>query len=502
MKKKLLSVLLCVSMLTAMITGCGKDQPPGNEGSSEQSSESSAVQEESKEEAEESEEGLKVEAAVVTTSGYEINTDLDLETEVTLDIVGPALFQNENETTDLVSGLVKPGYSVIADRWNELYPNVKLNFNICPWSDWQSSITTACLDGNADVIMHGATMIDLTEDLAPYIEADSGYRDKIYVLATRRTTEKPSEWKVSGISGYTAPWVVWVDVEKFKAMGVELPSDDWTIEEFMDIAQRMTGKNPDTGEDIWGMQMYSSGGGNLFFNYMLFAYIHGAQTFVYGDTLADCQVNFDSPEAIQAFQTIADLAQCESPEVREGVAVSGTLGGTNNWAMIMKNTPIADYLQIKELGLTDKYKIYNAPVISTGEYKGIPSPYFGDENLAMYKDSDAKEWVWEFIKFMTTDEVATQWIVDNLIYPNNKEAIDAVMEIIDERTADVMNRAMSTMPENFNGSTNDNFNNVSFGSVTANLTTAVDDVINGRQTAEEAAEFMQGTVEEFLSISQ
>nr|WP_305135185.1 hypothetical protein [uncultured Acetatifactor sp.] len=78
----------------------------------------------------------------------------------------------------------------------------------------------------------------------------------------------------------------------------------------------------------------------------------------------------------------------------------------------------------------------------------------------------------------------------------------AVMEIIDERTADVMNRAMSTMPENFNGSTNDNFNNVSFGSVTANLTTAVDDVINGRQTAEEAAEFMQGTVEEFLSISQ
>ena len=116
MKKKLLSVLLCVSMLTAMITGCGKDQPPGNEGSSEQSSESSAVQEESKEEAEESEEGLKVEAAVVTTSGYEINTDLDLETEVTLDIVGPALFQNENETTDLVSGLVKPGYSVIADR--------------------------------------------------------------------------------------------------------------------------------------------------------------------------------------------------------------------------------------------------------------------------------------------------------------------------------------------------------------------------------------------------
>ena len=120
----------------------------------------------------------------------------------------------------------------------------------------------------------------------------------------------------------------------------------------------------------------------------------------------------------------------------------------------------------------------------------------------MYKDSDAKEWVWEFIKFMTTDEVATQWIVDNLIYPNNKEAIDAVMEIIDERTADVMNRAMSTMPENFNGSTNDNFNNVSFGSVTANLTTAVDDVINGRQTAEEAAEFMQGTVEEFLSISQ
>lgn len=497
MKKKLLGILLSVAMVGTLLGGCG-----GSAGGDGNGSQGEAAEAESTPAAEPAEteaaEPVKVESAQVSTGGYQINTGLDLETPVELDITGPGMFQNEEETTNLVTGVTVPGYNVIAERWSELYPNVKLNFNITPWDDWQSAITTACLDGNADIIMHGATMVDMTEDLRPWLDKEPEYEDQLYALASRRTSDNPGVYKVSGISIYTAPVCVWVDKEKFEHFGVDLPEDGWTIEEFKEIAEKMTGTDPVTGEEVYGILLPFSGTGNLFFNHMLMAYVHGAQIFEYGDTLKDCKVNYTSEESVQAFQTIADLAQFESPEAKEGAAVSLSLDGKNNWAMLPTNNTVNDYLLLKSLGLEDKYAIYNLPVIEKGPYAGNPSPYFGDINIAMYKDSDQKEWVWEFIKFLTTDEVATQWVVDQLVYPNNKNAIDAVREMLDERTLEVMSHAMATMPENFNGSTNDNFNNVSFGPVTNNLITAVDDVINGRATAEEAAQFMQDIVDEYL----
>ena len=493
--KKTVSILLSVATALAMLTGCGGTAENGT--SAEASVPATAETEEEKAEQVET---LDIETAQVTGVGYQVNTELDQSQEITLDIVGPGLFEyGEDGAADLATGLYRPGYGEIAERWNELYPNVKLNFNICPWSDWQSSITTACLDGSADIIMHGATMTDLTEDLEPYLEAEPEYRDQLYALATRRLTETPNVWKVSGISVYTAPIVVWIDKEKFEHFGVELPEDGWTIEEFTEIAASLTGTVPVTGEEVYGVQLPFSGGSNLWVNHMLMAYIYGAEIYQYGDTMQDCTVNYTSEESIQAFQALIDLAQYESPEAKEGGTVSSTLDGNINWAMIATNNPVSDYLLIKTTGLEDRYVAYNLPVIKKGEYEGAPAPYYGDANIAMYKDSDAKEWVWEFIKFMTTDEVATQWVVDQLVYPNNKNAVEAVETLLDERTLEVVKYAMDNMPENFNCATNENFNNVSFGPVTNNTITAVDDVLNGRATAEEAAQFMQDSVNEYLS---
>lgn len=440
--------------------------------------------------------------AFADEGGYQINTDLDLETEITLDIVGPGLFEHGEEgTTDLVSGLFIPGWNAIEERWNELYPNVKLNFNICPWSDWQASITTACLDGQADIIMHGASLPDLTEDLGPYLEADPDFTSQIMALASRRTAEHPSEYKVSGISVYTAPIIMWLDTEKFEHFGVDLPADDWTIDDLIDIASKLTGTDPVTGEECYGIKLPFTGQGNIFFNHMWFAYGTGAKIFNYGDTMADSSVDYTSEQSVKAFQIIADLAQYESPESKEGVAITDTIDGSNDWAMWGTNFAISSVLEMKAAGIEEgRYVAYNMPVISEGEHAGKPMPYFGDINIAMYNQSDAKEWVWEFIKFMNTDDVALQWVADQLVYPNNIKAAEKLESILDERTLSCYEYAMANLPdENFNGSTNDNFNNVSFGPVTATLTTAVDDVINGRITAEEAAQTMQDTVDEYLA---
>lgn len=437
----------------------------------------------------------------VDTSGYQKNTELDLETPVTLDIYGPGLFAavGEDGVTDLTSGIFKPGYSEIITRWNELYPNVTLKIEGCSWDSWQSSITTACLSGDIDVIMHGATMTDLTLDLASYLKADPDYADSIYATASRRTTDNPSQYKVSGISLTLSPAVVWLDTQIFKDYGVDLPSDDWTYDDVLEIAAQLTGTDPVTGTQTYGLQMFAAGTANLWFNYTQTANALGAKVFTYGATLADCTVNYMSDESVAAFQLIADMAQFASPSSKEDVSVSAALNGTNDWAMLFNEGPIASYFEMKAAGLDGRYVAVNLPVVTEGDNAGNPTPHSGDNNMAVYKDSDAADWAWEFIKFMTTDETATQWVVDTLNYPNNVDGKAYVEELIGDELTSVMDKAFSTLPDNYNNATNDVFNNVSFGSVTNTQITAVDNVINGYMTAQEAAQSMQDYVDEYLN---
>lgn len=494
MKKKM-SWLVSVILLVAMLSGCGGSDSEGTTAGNDEGSGQEAVETVMGE----AEDSYKMEADV-TTSGYQVNESLDLEEKVTLNVFGPGVFAvGEEGVTDLTSNIFKPGYNEIIERWNEFYPNVTLDIEVASWDSWQSAITTACLSGEIDVIMHGATMTDLTEDLAPYLEADPEYYDQIYATASRRTTEHPDEYKVSGISVTLSPALVYLDTEIFEHYGVELPDSDWTYNDVISLAEQLTGTDPVTGKQTYGLQMFAAGSSNLWFNHVQTAQSLGAKIYEYGPTLADCKVDYMTPESIGGFQLIADMSPYCSPGSKEGIAVSSTLNGENDWAMLFMDVPISGYFEMQTAGLEGRYVPINMPVCTAGEYEGIPTPYAGDNNIAIYKDSKNKEWAWEFIKFMTTDEVATQWIASNLSVPNNKDGKQYVQELVGEELSQVIDYSLNSLPEYYNNATNDVFNNVSFGSTTNMQITAVDNVINGTMTAEEAAQSMQDYVDEYMS---
>lgn len=431
-------------------------------------------------------------------AAYEVNPDL-ANSETTLTVFGPGAFTSGSEdTTDLISGRTKPGYHVVVERWNELYPNVKLDIQEQPWDSWQTAITTACLSGDVDVIMHGATMTELTEDLTPYLEADPDYRNQINALASRRTADNPGQWKVSGISLTVSPMVVWLDTQIFADYGVDLPTEDWTFADLEVLAEKLTGTDPVTGNQTYGLQMDAMGENNLWFNYVLVANTYGAEVFTYGETLGDCVVNYLSDESIAAFETLQRLAAFVSPEAKEGLAVSTSLDGTNNWAMWF-NEGTSPYFEMEANGMLGRYVAINCPICTAGQYEGKPSPHAGDNNMAIYKDAKDKELAWEFIKFMTTDEAMVQWVADQGSLPNNKEGFDAVSALIDKQYASAYFVCLNNIPDNYNNATNSVMNNVAFGATTANLITAVSNVIQGFSTPEEAAQLMQNGVDEYLA---
>lgn len=442
--------------------------------------------------------------AAEEATGYQVNEELAAGEGATLNLYGPGVFTDTGAdgAIDLISGVEKPGYNKLIERWNELYPNCEVVIDAIPWDSWQTNITTACMSGDVDIIIHGATMVDLTEDLAPYIEKEPGYLDQIYQTASRMTSDDMTAFKVSGISITVSPAGVWLDKQKFEDYGVELPTAEWTYDDMLALAEKLTGTDPVSGEETYGIQYYAAGENNLWFNHVWWANSLGADIFTYNTNVSDAVVNYTCEESVKAFQMVADLAQYASPEVREGVGVTKVFDGTNTWAMLMNEGISGDWANIVAAGMEDRYVLLPLPRATQGRYEGVPTPHAGDGNLAIYKDSPDKEWAWEFIKFMTTDEVAVQWIADARAIPNNAHGMAYVSDMFSEQVISSLEVALSNMPENYNNATNYAFNNVSFGPTTNNLITAVDNVINGTMTAEEAAQFMQDGVEEYLASAE
>ncbi len=62
--------------------------------------------------------------------------------------------------------------------------------------------------------------------------------------------------------------------------------------------------------------------------------------------------------------------------------------------------------------MEDKFVFWNMPAIEAGEYKGKPSASMGSNNVAICKTSENKEWAWEFLKFISTDETVSKWVSD------------------------------------------------------------------------------------------
>lgn len=460
MKKKIISSILCAGMAAGLLAGYGN---------------------------------ISAEAA-----------ELDENEEITLRLMGPGLLgsQGESGALDMVTGLETPGYNVIIDRWEELHPNVKLEIENAPWDSWQSAVQAAVLSGEVDVVLHGATLTALVEPLDEYLAADPEYADSIYTTETRRTTDinDLTVPTTTGIPYTLSPMLCYLDKDIFEHYGVDLPDENWTWSDMLSLAEQMTGTDPVTGEQTYGVQIDSmDSANNAFFTFQMIASAYDAQVFTYGKTVEESAVDYTSDKALSVFQMIKDLGEYCSPAVREGVNIAYQLTEDNDTAIRYSQDVFKHFNEAQVGGVEDKFVFMSMPVIGEGEHAGSPSSFKGCNNMAICKTSEHKDWAWEFIKFMTTDPVAVQWVIDCGQIPNVPEGLDTVREIMGDK-ADAISRTLEAMPNEFSNSTTAYYNNISFGPVTATLGSVTLDLVKGTISAEDAAQTMQNTVEEFLAV--
>lgn len=438
-------------------------------------------------------------AAPAETAAAEADNGLDPNEKVTLHLYGTANFIDvgPDGMIDLVSGVEMPGYNELIAKWNEKYPNVEIVVETCPWDNWITSIQTAVLSGGVDIILHGATLTELCEPLDPYLERDSEYSDMLFAKENRRYGDL-SKTMVSGIQYVIEPSIAYIDTEILEHYGVEVPGNDWTWDDLIEIAQKCTGTDPVTGKQTYGVQLCYTDTQNIFQNYYQLAMAYGTEIIEYGATAADSTVSFDDPTLPVIFEKIAALAECCAPNVREGANVVHDLTAENNTAIRWRTLAYDQYRKAVAAGIEDRFAFVALPVIEAGPNAGAQSTYFGSYNMAIANNSQNKEWAWEFIKWMTTDPDAVEWTMATGGIPNCDYGMELLEEKMGEKASAPM-QVLKTLPDGFCNTTNAWYDNVNFGTLSTSLVTVLKDLVYGTTTPTEALAAWESATNEHLA---
>ncbi len=478
MNKRLLALLLTLAMVLALCA-CGQQAAPATETETAPAEASEA----------EATEAAETEAAAPAAE----------EEKVTLRLYGTANFIDvgPDGMTDLVSGVEMPGYNELIARWNELHPNVEIQVETCPWDSWTTSIQTAVLAGGVDIILHGASLTELCEPLDDYLANDPEYASKIFATENKRYGEL-DKTMVAGIQYVIEPSIAYIDTEILDHYGVEVPDSSWTWDDLIEIAEKCTGTDPVTGEQTYGAQLCYTNNQNIFQNYYQLAMACDAAPITYGATAAESTIDVTGPKMVDIFTKIQRLAACCAPNVREGVNVNMDIGADNNVAIRWRTLAYDQYRKAVAAGVEDRYAFVALPVIEEGDAAGAQSTYFGSYNMAICNTSEHKDWAWEFIKFMTTDEKAVEWTIATGGIPNCEYGMTLLREKMGEK-AEAPITVLNTLPDGYCNTTNVNYDNVNFGTFSTELVTILKDLVYGTTTPEDAINTWQASIDEYMS---
>ena len=485
MKKRVTAVMMAGVMAASMLAGC----------STENSSETTAAVPETTAEA------VSSDAAETETAGEsagEGNTELS----GTLKMYGPGLFAEvgQDGTMDMITGVEKPGYQVVMDRWKELYPNVELEIEAIPWDNWKAALQTAAISGDVDILLHGASLGPVVEPLQPYLDQDPELEDQLTMLTLRRNAELAplNEVVPYGITVTLNPVMVVINKTIFEDYGVEIPDyKTWTLDDLMEAAKATTGTDPKTGKQTYGISPIKAS--DAFKNYIWVSRAMNNEIFEWGDSIATSKMNFVSDKTAEVLDYIAEFNNYASPDYVEGLDLSSAWTEDHNIAMVVVENPYNVYNTLKANGLDDQYMLAALPQIEEGPYAGVTSSHFGDWHISICKNSQNKELAWEFLKFMVTDEVVQQWILDTYNIPVNKEANARMGEYMSADFAEPIQYVINTCPAGFSCSENECYDSGNFGTFMNDLATVINEMYTGNMDHTEAMEYVQKNVDDYLS---
>lgn len=285
----------------------------------------------------------------------------------------------------------KASHEKVAAEYMKLHPNVKFEYFFAPWDDYFTKLKTLWAGGDPKAIpdvlflwptpSYAATGV--LENLQPYIEK-SGYDLKDYwpyLLDSARYNGA-----VYGLPRDLEAHALYYNKKLFDAAGVSYPTDEWTWDDLLAAAQKLTVKE---GDRVTQYALGMEGG-----KWPL--WVGQAGGMVLDDLTNPSKCTLDTPEAMKGLQFFYDLMD-------KGYAMrSATLsqqGGdqamfeTGQVAMIIQNSSRVSAFNANN---NLDYDVAAVPVMPGGQRWNIN----GGAAWVMSAKSDNKEAAWEFLEWL------------------------------------------------------------------------------------------------------
>lgn len=376
MKKTMALILTVVLVMTTFLVGCGSKDKSTTKGDT-------------------------------TASGKDAAQEKQWSGTIKVQMIGGE-FKME-DSTDAVSGKKTKGVHVLKEEFERTHPGATVEFILMGWDSYQQKTQAMLMSGEADVYqVPGIASLasqDLLEPLAPYIEKDKFDLDMYIdgqIDGWKAMGSEDKDLEIYGMPVLGDTRVIVYDKKLFDDWGVEYLSESPTIDEIMEKAKKMTGKNPVTGEQNYGAYFRGKYAADLGLN---IAESLGG-TWGSGFRWKDMQVNFNSQEMIDGVQYLVDVLQYAPSGILSDQGNELFLTENNNIAMHLRHSP--NFLKpIYSTGLGDRY---DAALLFINEEEGMGQSFSGSP-YSIGKTSKNKDLAWEYLKF-TGSEFYQQYLWD------------------------------------------------------------------------------------------
>lgn len=314
------------------------------------------------------------------------DTSIDEEGRVVLTWMAP---------TDLNRNL----YIELVEEFEARNPDIRIHINWIPSSQYQMKLKTLIAAGSPpDLFYCGdvwiAYYLPFLYDLTEFVERD---RDEIalddFYPALLEGCQQDDRY-------YFLPrWfnvsLLYYNLTLFDEAGVDYPTPDWTWDDYLEAAKRLTRRNERGAVEVWGTNTVPYWWGE----WLILVRQSGGRLF--NEDITRCTL--DTPEAIRGMQFYSDKIHKHQVSPRPGHGpdlgfASGRMamefgGHTGQW-------PIFNSIE----GLEWDIEILpEGPVTRSGGELSL-------EALGVSRDIRHPEEAWEFVKFMSTPESIRRYV--------------------------------------------------------------------------------------------
>ncbi|MBW7455222.1 extracellular solute-binding protein, partial [Paenibacillus sepulcri] len=284
------------------------------------------------------------------------------------------------------------------------YPNIKLEIYQIPWENAKAKQSAMLLSKDVDVMYTGGAYAaqwyqeGLLRDIDDLIDVDTDFDPSIYlngVWNNSYSTKSLDGTKQFGIPAVLGRRMTIYDKKLFEDWGVEPLSAKATPEEILTAAKKMTGKNPKTGEDNYGI--YWSGNtinGSTMVALTLAFNASGAEGSL--SDMKNIKWQLNSPEMVKVMDWLKEAAPLAPPGFVNAQGAENFGLSKNNIAIALDNnagSTMSDFRTTKDKANLDRF----VPAMNMGPNG---ESWVAVDPFVMAKDAKNVEASWEVMKFL------------------------------------------------------------------------------------------------------